>query len=99
MLKYELPRRARLAKGVRLLHPLNGTFFKYGGRWVSVVNWTEDGHVIVSMAFSDVAYDVITERHPTYVVQEVRDKVFFLVTPEQIRLRSPFKPVQQSMFH
>lgn len=46
----ELPTKARLAKGVRLLHPVTGIYYKHGGKWVFPMEWTGDGHIIIRMA-------------------------------------------------
>ena len=80
----QLPTRARLVRGTRLLNPFTGTYYRYGGRWVGVRSWTGDGRIIVYMGVT---------RNP-----DVWARTYFLVSPESIGLVSPPEPVQESLF-
>lgn len=81
----------RLSKGVRLLNPFSGTYYKYGGRFVTLHSWTEKGQVIISMKMH------AGERgeHGSLFA-----RIFFIVEPEDVGLqRRHVVPVQQLLFH
>ena len=88
--EYILPKRARLVKGVRLLNPFTGTYYKYGGRWVHVKRWAESGQIIIAVKWSAVHLPMDLPPH--------WHALCFLVTPEQIGLKPYVGPEQARLF-
>jgi hypothetical protein len=99
--EYKLPKVARLAKGTRLLNPFTGTYYKYGGRWVSVRRWAENGKLVVCMTTGAI---INSEKATCTLCERLNDndywavtKVYYLVDPEQIGLPKYVAPVQQKL--
>lgn len=91
-----LPSHTRLVAGTRLLNPFTGTHHKYGGRFVHVKGWTEDGKVIVRMKMPYgpdlTVYDQTTK-------QLYYHDIYFHVEAESIGLKTPPKSAQQTLIH
>lgn len=85
----ELPTHTRLVAGTRLLNPFTGTYHKYGGRFVHVQGWTEDGRVVVRMKMFIPGEEFI-RGGASYLI-------FFHVSAESIGLCSPVFPTQEKL--
>lgn len=64
----------RLRRGTRLLHPLTGTYYKYGGRWVSIENFVESGDLIISMRLHGIKVYFLVGAHQVVSRREKRSK-------------------------